>query len=55
MKLYLLSATIALALMLPASAQDRLQKILDAKVLRVGTTMDTPMFSMRDANITSKE
>src|SRR5271157_3497391 len=27
---------------------DRLQKILMSGVLRVGTTMDTPMFSMRD-------
>ena len=37
----------------PASAQnttpDRLQKVLDSKVLRVGTTMDTPVFSMRNA------
>jgi cyclohexadienyl dehydratase len=37
---------------LPAAAQspppDRLQKILAAGVLRVGTTMDTPVFSMRD-------
>jgi cyclohexadienyl dehydratase len=36
----------------PAAAQsqtpDRLQKILDRGVLRVGTTMDTPMFSMLD-------
>ena len=40
-------------LILPAAAQnaatDRLQRILDAGVLRVGTTMDTPVFSMRDA------
>ena len=35
----------------PASAQapDRLQRILDAGTLRVGTTMDTPVFSMRNA------
>jgi cyclohexadienyl dehydratase len=37
---------------LPAAAQnpppDRLQKVLAAGVLRVGTTMDTPVFSMRD-------
>jgi cyclohexadienyl dehydratase len=37
---------------LPAAAQspspDRLQKILAAGVLRVGTSMDTPVFSMRD-------
>jgi len=36
----------------PAAAQsqtpDRLQRILDRGVLRVGTTMDTPMFSMTD-------
>ncbi|HEY6994354.1 MAG TPA: transporter substrate-binding domain-containing protein [Xanthobacteraceae bacterium] len=36
----------------PAATQsqtpDRLQRILDRGVLRVGTTMDTPMFSMRD-------
>jgi cyclohexadienyl dehydratase len=50
MKPLLLTVTIMLSLALPAAAQnpDRLQKILDAKVLRVGTTMDTPMFSMRD-------
>ena len=29
---------------------DRLQKILAAGVLRVGTTMDTPVFSMRNAD-----
>lgn len=29
---------------------DRLERILDAGVLRVGTTMDTPVFSMRDAS-----
>ena len=38
---------------LPAAAEsqapDRLQMILDRGVLRVGTTMDTPVFSMRDA------
>jgi cyclohexadienyl dehydratase len=37
---------------LPAAAEsqtsDRLQMILDRGVLRVGTTMDTPVFSMRD-------
>jgi cyclohexadienyl dehydratase len=44
---------LALAL-LPASAAaqpqapDRLQKILASGVLRVGTSMDTPVFSMRD-------
>lgn len=37
----------------PAAAQsqspDRLQRILDAGTLRVGTTMDTPVFSMKTA------
>jgi ABC-type amino acid transport substrate-binding protein len=37
---------------LPVAAQpappDRLEKILHDGVLRVGTTMDTPVFSMRD-------
>ena len=37
---------------LPTAAEsqttDRLQMILDRGVLRVGTTMDTPVFSMRD-------
>lgn len=47
------SLVLAFALLtLPASAQtqppDRLQKILASGVLRVGTTMDTPVFSMRD-------
>src|SRR5262245_53371964 len=41
-----------LAFTIPAAAQtappDRLQKILADGVLRVGTTMDTPVFSMRD-------
>jgi cyclohexadienyl dehydratase len=36
----------------PAAAQtqspDRLQKVLTSGVLRVGTSMDTPVFSMRD-------
>jgi cyclohexadienyl dehydratase len=31
------------------SAPDRLQRILECGILRVGTTMDTPVFSMRDA------
>lgn len=30
--------------------QDRLDQVLKAGVLRVGTTMDTPVFSMRDAS-----
>ena len=34
---------------LPAAAQDRMERILSGKVLRVGTTMDTPVFSMRNA------
>jgi cyclohexadienyl dehydratase len=42
----------AAVVLLPAAAQsqsqDRLQKILTTGVLRVGTTMDTPVFSMRD-------
>ena len=42
----------ALIAALPAAAEsqapDRLQIILDRGVLRVGTTMDTPVFSMRD-------
>lgn len=29
---------------------DRLDQVLEAGVLRVGTTMDTPVFSMRDAS-----
>ncbi|MGC2123533.1 MAG: transporter substrate-binding domain-containing protein [Xanthobacteraceae bacterium] len=29
---------------------DRLQKVLDSGILRVGTTMDTPVFSMRGAS-----
>jgi len=33
-----------------APAPDRLQRILDAGTLRVGTTMDTPVFSMRNAS-----
>lgn len=32
------------------SVADRLDRILEAGVLRVGTTMDTPVFSMRDAS-----
>ena len=46
---FLLAAAIAL-IALPAGAQqqppDRLEKILHDGVLRVGTTMDTPVFSM---------
>ena len=50
------SLLIAFALVLtshPASAQgappDRLERILKSGTLRVGTTMDTPVFSMRNA------
>jgi len=47
-----LGVATALIAALPAAAEsqapDRLQKILDRGVLRVGTTMDTPVFSMRD-------
>jgi cyclohexadienyl dehydratase len=47
---FLLLAAAFLAL--PAAAQtqapDRLQTVLASGVLRVGTTMDTPVFSMRD-------
>ncbi len=51
----LLAPILALVLCLPcaavrAQAPDRLQKVLTAGVLRVGTTMDTPVFSMRDAD-----
>ena len=50
MKIFVLAAYVLISLAPTALAQgsDRLQRILDAKVLRVGTTMDTPMFSMRD-------
>src|SRR5262245_41512063 len=50
MRSMLLAAALAITLAAPATAQspDRLQRALDAKVLRVGTSMDTPMFSMRD-------
>jgi cyclohexadienyl dehydratase len=43
-------ATVLAALPAAAESQtpDRLQMILDRGVLRVGTTMDTPVFSMRD-------
>jgi cyclohexadienyl dehydratase len=33
-----------------AQTPDRLQQVLSAGVLRIGTTMDTPVFSMRDSN-----
>jgi cyclohexadienyl dehydratase len=48
---FLLALSVGLVT-LPAAAQspspDRLQKILATGVLRVGTSMDTPVFSMRD-------
>jgi cyclohexadienyl dehydratase len=51
-KLFVIAAATLLAL--PASAQsptpDRLQRILNTGTLRVGTTMDTPVFSMRNAS-----
>jgi cyclohexadienyl dehydratase len=51
--LLVVTALIVTAFMgLPAAAQtpssDRLQKVLESGVLRVGTTMDTPVFSMRE-------
>jgi cyclohexadienyl dehydratase len=49
----LLTAFVLLLPALPASAQsappDRLERILKSGTLRVGTTMDTPVFSMRNA------
>ena len=46
----LLAGAVAWPLAAHAQTQppDRLQKILTSGVLRVGTTMDTPVFSMRD-------
>jgi cyclohexadienyl dehydratase len=45
---FLVLAAALLALPAAAQAPDRLQTILTGGVLRVGTTMDTPVFSMRD-------
>jgi cyclohexadienyl dehydratase len=45
----LLLAFVVMSSALPAAAQDRMERILLSKVLRVGTTMDTPVFSMRNA------
>ena len=42
-------ASLTLPLLAHAQAPDRLEKILASGVLRVGTTMDTPMFSMPGA------
>src|SRR4051812_10579512 len=44
----LLLALTLIATILPAAGQDRMERILSSKVLRVGTTMDTPVFSMRN-------
>ena len=52
------SLLIACAIVLsavPALAQDRMERILVGKVLRVGTTMDTPVFSMRNAQTGKNE
>lgn len=55
------SLLFAFALMVASQAapaqtpSDRLQKVLDAKVLRVGTTMDTPVFSMLNATTREPE
>ena len=50
--IWIMTIFAALLASLPVSAQspspDRLQKILASGVLRVGTSMDTPVFSMRD-------
>jgi cyclohexadienyl dehydratase len=51
---YFVTIAAAVALISPAAAQksgpDRLQRILDTGFMRVGTTMDTPVFSMRNAS-----
>jgi cyclohexadienyl dehydratase len=51
MKIACLIAACVIALSLPAGAQapDRLDAILKRGTLRVGTTLDTPVFSMRNA------
>lgn len=46
---FIILALALIASALPAAAQDRMERILTSKVLRVGTTMDTPVFSMRNA------
>lgn len=52
--LHLVTIAAAVALVLPAAAQmsgpDRLRHILETGIVRVGTTMDTPVFSMRNAS-----
>jgi len=48
--IWIMTVVAALVAAVPAAAQspDRLQKVLTSGVLRVGTSMDTPVFSMRD-------
>jgi cyclohexadienyl dehydratase len=46
--LLLAAALLALPAVAQGQSPDRLQRILTDGVLRVGATMDTPMFSMRD-------
>jgi len=48
--IWIMTVVAALVAAVPAAAQspDRLQKVLASGVLRVGTSMDTPVFSMRD-------
>jgi cyclohexadienyl dehydratase len=50
MRLIVAVVLASLAAAAQAQSPDRLQKILANGVLRVGTTMDTPVFSMRDPN-----
>lgn len=47
-QLLLVAAVAALSSTAHGQTPDRLDKILASGVLRVGTTMDTPVFSMRD-------
>ena len=48
--IWIMTVVATLVAVIPAVAQsaDRLQRILASGVLRVGTSMDTPVFSMRD-------
>src|ERR1700691_5654021 len=46
----LLAAFASTAVCAQSPGPDRLQRILDSGCLRVGTTMDTPVFSMRGAD-----
>jgi cyclohexadienyl dehydratase len=52
--LHLITIAVVTALVSPTAAQkselDRLQRILDTGILRVGTAMDTPVFSMLNAS-----